>query len=206
MARPDLFVLVAILTSALVVITGKVDAFRQQQDLALHTRQHPRTMLEGPDADFLQRIRGGSSAIDVEIESSDEEETDDEEEEAPALVKATKKAATKAVKKSVAAAMKTPQRKSNSAKFKLGKFFKLPYIVKACLNPVVFFQMTAGYWKSLYNINYMTEKTVDSSQNLRSALEQKARQGGSGKKSSRGKRKMKPGQAKTLSDLPQLNT
>jgi len=199
--RSDLFVLAAIMTSALVVITGKVEAFWQQQNSALHTRRYSQLILDGTGVDFLLRIRGGSSAIDVEIESSDEDETDDEEEEAPELAKATKKAVTKAVKKSVAAAMKSPSKKSN-----IFRFLKLPYIVKACLNPVVLFQMTAGYWKSLYNIDYMTEKAVDSSQGLRSALEQKARQGGSGKKSSRGKRKMKPGQAKTLSDLPQLNT
>ena len=44
----------------------------------------------------------------------------------------------------------------------------------------------------------------DSSQELRSALEQKARLAGA--KSTKGRKKMKPGQAKTLSDLPQLNT
>ena len=48
-----------------------------------------------------------------------------------------------------------------------------------------------------------TKKDTDSSQDLRSALEQKARQGGSKRL---GKKKMKPGQAKTLSDLPALNT
>jgi len=198
--RSDLFVLAAIMTSALVVITGKVEAFWQQQNSAIHTHRYSNLMLDETGVDFLLHIRGGSSVIDVEIESSDEEETDDEE-EAPELAKATKKAVTKAVKKSVATAMKSPPQKSN-----IFRFLKLPYIVKACLNPVVLFQMTAGYWKSLYNIDYMTEKAVDSSQGLRSALEQKARLGGSSKKSSRGKRKMKPGQAKTLSDLPQLNT
>ena len=91
-----------------------------------------------------------------EWESSDEEETDDEEEGVvPKLAQATKKAATKVVKKSVAAALKPKKKKKKSG---LMKLFKLPYIVKACLNPIVFFQMTAGYWKSLYNINYMTEK------------------------------------------------
>jgi len=66
--------------------------------------------------------------------------------------------------------------------------------------------MTKGYWLSLIDIRYMTKKE-DSSQDLRSALEQKAKQGGGGSnKPSRGKRKMKPGQAKTLADLPQLNT
>lgn len=202
--RPDLFVLAAILASALVVLTAEVSAFRQQQNPILRRQQHTRTMVEEISVDFMTSIRGGSSAIDVEIESSDEEETDDEEEEiVPKLAKATKKAATKVVKKSVAAALRPKKKKKKSG---LMKLFKLPYIVKACLNPFVFFQMTVGYWKSLYNIDYMTEKVADSSQDLRSALEQKARYGGGGKKSSRGKRKMKPGQAKTLSDLPQLNT
>jgi len=201
--RPDLFVLAAILASALVVLTAEVSAFRQQQNPILRRQQHTRTMGEESFVDLMTSIRGGSLAIDVEIESSDEEETDDEEEEeiVPKLAKATKKAATKVVKKSVAAALKPKKKKKKSS---LMKLFRLPYIVKACLNPIVFFQMTVGYWKSLYNIDYMTEKK-DSSQDLRSALEQKARYGGGGKKS-RGKRKMKPGQAKTLSDLPVLNT
>lgn len=201
-ARPDVFALAAILVAALVAITGNVDAFRLERNPALSTQQQLQSMLHETDVDFMNRVRGGSAAIDVDIESSDVEETDDEEEEAHSLAKATKKAATKAVKKSVAAAIKSPQKKSSS--FSIGKFFKLPYIVKACLNPVVFFQMTAGYWKSLYNINYMTEKVADSSQDLRTALEQKARYGGGGTK--KGRRKMKPGQAKTLSDLPALNT
>jgi len=199
--RPNVYVLVAIITSSFV---GTVEAFRHYEDLPLQTTQHsPRTTLKGNDVAFLNHIRGGSPAIDVDIESSDEEETDDEE-EVPSLTKATKKAATKAVKKSVAVAMKSSQKKSRFPK--LGNLFRLPYIVKACLNPIVFLKMTSGYWKSLYNINYMSEKATDSSQDLRSALEHKARHGGSGKKVSRGKRKMKPGQAKTLSDLPQLNT
>lgn len=145
--------------------------------------------------------------INVELESSDEgTDNDDDEEKDPALATATKKSASKVVKKSVAVAMKASQEKSNIMRsFKLGRFFKLPYIVKAIMNPIVFFQMTVGYWKSLCNINYLTENAANSSQNLRSALEQKARQGGAEKKSSRGKRKMKPGQAKTLSDLPQLS-
>lgn len=199
--RQDFFVLTAILACILLVITGEVDGFRLQQNPAISANQHSRLMSNGEVIDFMNRIRGGSTAIDADIESSDEEETDDEEEEeAPTLAKATKKAATKAVKKSVAAAMSPPKKKS----FSLGKFFKLPYIVKACLNPIVFFQMAAGYWKSLYNINYMAEQTSDSSQGLRSALEQKARLGGGGKPTR--KKKFKPGQAKTLSDLPVLNT
>lgn len=44
----------------------------------------------------------------------------------------------------------------------------------------------------------------DTSENLRTALQEKAKKGGGSP--NRGKRKMRPGQAKTLSDLPQLNT
>lgn len=82
--------------------------------------------------------------------------------------------------------------------------FSIPYVLKAFLNPFTVFAMTRGYFASLVNIDYLKE---DSSQTLRSELEEKAkRQAASGgKKPGRG-RKMKPGQAKTLSDLPQLNT
>ncbi len=138
-------VLAAILACTILVLTGGADAFRTQQSPAIFTQQL------ATNVDFLNRIRGG--AVDVDIESSDEEEESDEEEDAPTLAKSAKKAATKAVKKSVAAAL-TPKKKKS---FSLGNFFKLPYIVKACLNPLVFWQMTAGYWKSLYNINYMQE-------------------------------------------------
>jgi hypothetical protein len=44
----------------------------------------------------------------------------------------------------------------------------------------------------------------DTSQTLRSALEDKAKK--SGGTSRKGKRQMRPGQAKTLSDLPQLSS
>eukprot|EP00536_Pseudo-nitzschia_multiseries_P007213 jgi/Psemu1/304713/fgenesh1_kg.166_\ len=189
--RYSLFVLAALFASAVVVMTAEANAFREHRNLCLHMQQQSQTMLKDSHVDMLTSIRGGAVAIDVEIESSDEEESDEEEEDAPTLVKATKKAAAKTVKKT---------------KSSLMKFFRIPYIIKACLNPAVLYQMTVGYWKSLYNINYMSDKGADSSQDLRSALEQKARYGGGGKKPSRGKRKMKPGQAKTLSDLPQLNT
>lgn len=200
-ARLNVFV--AILSIAFLSIAGTADALRQYGIPASYTTQRSRSTIEGNNLDMMNSIRGGSSAIDVDIESSDEEETDvEEEEETGSLGKSTKKAATKTVKKSVAAAMKSTQK---TPRFSIGKFFKLPYILKACLNPLVFSKMISGYWKSLYNINYMSDNAADSSQDLRSALEQKARFGG-GKKPSRGRRKMKPGQAKTLSDLPQLNT
>jgi hypothetical protein len=48
----------------------------------------------------------------------------------------------------------------------------------------------------------LQEQTED----LRSALEDKARKSGGAGGKSRGTRKMKRGQAKTISDLPKLNT
>ena len=58
----------------------------------------------------------------------------------------------------------------------------------------------AQYYTNLLHVLCIQQEPA---QNLRSALEQKARQ----QPSSSGppKRKMKPGQAKTLSDLPQLS-
>ena len=254
--KRGLVVLTAILAYSLVIATGRAYAFRQNLQPALHTQQQSKEIIGEFGNHFVNRIRGGAS-VNIEIESSDEEETDDEE-ESPSLAEATRKKATekatKVAKKSVAAALK-----SNAPKKSFSSLFRIPYIVKACLNPAIFLKMTAGYWKSLCNINYMADKVSllargeilksqfevkrlsafnslvttlnsgitrshtilialylfvcvrlyslqkpDSSQELRSALEQKARLAGS--KSTKGRKKMKPGQAKTLSDLPQLNT
>lgn len=144
--RSNVFVLLALVGTALALLTAEVEAFKQQHSIALLTQQVIHV-------DFVATVRGGAAAIDVNIESSDEEESEDEEEEV--LTKSTKKAANKAVKKSVAAAMKPRTKKKKSS---LMSLFKIPYIVKACLNPAVLLPMVAGYWKSLYNIDYMSEK------------------------------------------------
>eukprot|EP00339_Tiarina_fusa_P015761 CAMPEP_0117032824 /NCGR_PEP_ID=MMETSP0472-20121206/23504_1 /TAXON_ID=693140 ORGANISM="Tiarina fusus, Strain LIS" /NCGR_SAMPLE_ID=MMETSP0472 /ASSEMBLY_ACC=CAM_ASM_000603 /LENGTH=210 /DNA_ID=CAMNT_0004741579 /DNA_START=68 /DNA_END=701 /DNA_ORIENTATION=+ len=145
---------------------------------------------------------------DLEIESSDEEEYEEEEEVLdPKLAKSAQSSAAKqkarataTAKAAISAKLDKPSPKKKSS---LLKIFKIPYIVKALVNPFVVWQMTKGYFASLVNLNYL-EENKDPSQDLRSALEAKAKKGGSS--GSRGKRKMKPGQAKTLSDLPQLNT
>lgn len=145
-ARQGVIVLAAILACALLVLAGGVDGFRQQQSTALFTQQHSQLMQTDSGVALVNSIRGGAS------DDSDDEETDDEEEdeeEAPTLVKSAKKAANKAVKKEIKTAIAKPSKKSG--------FFKLPYILKACLNPIVFWQMTTGYWKSLFNIDYMAE-------------------------------------------------
>eukprot|EP00978_Attheya_sp_CCMP212_P029144 scaffold102690_cov46-Attheya_sp.AAC.1 len=90
--------------------------------------------------------------------------------------------------------------KSKSKKKSSSSMIRIPYILKACLNPLTVFAMTRAYFASLFNIHYLEQ---DSSQTLRSALQEKAKQNdGASKKR---KRAMKPGQAKTLSDLPQLS-
>ncbi|KAL7483974.1 hypothetical protein ACHAW6_009618 [Cyclotella cf. meneghiniana] len=80
----------------------------------------------------------------------------------------------------------------------------VPHIVRACLNPIMLVKMTQAYFASLVDIHNLREEP---SQNLRSALEEKARKQSpsAGGASNKPKRKMKPGQAKTLSDLPQLS-
>lgn len=84
------------------------------------------------------------------------------------------------------------------------RLFKLPYIIRAILNPFTVVSMTKAYWASLVNLNYLQQQQPQKGQELRSALEEKAKRNTGGPP--KGRRKMKRGQAKTLSDLPQLST
>uniref|UniRef100_A0A7S2UIA5 Uncharacterized protein n=1 Tax=Attheya septentrionalis TaxID=420275 RepID=A0A7S2UIA5_9STRA len=117
---------------------------------------------------------------------------------------ATKKATAKKTaesKKAVSVTMSMTSNKPNKSKKKSSSsMIRIPYILKACLNPLTVFAMTRAYFASLFNINYLEQ---DSSQTLRSALQEKAKQNDGATK--KRKRAMKPGQAKTLSDLPQLS-
>lgn len=152
----------------------------------------------------IQSIRGGDSDNDSEY---DEFVESDDEEEIVRLSASAKKAMEKAktkkkaeVKKSVSASLsksKTKAKKSKGTSPSVLK--KIPYIVRALVNPFTVFAMAKGYFASLFNIDYLQE---DVSQTLRSALQEKAKSAPSGGKRAR---KMKPGQAKTLSDLPQLS-
>jgi len=193
--------------------------------------------LGGPSTTFVSRrqtspsisflIRGGATTAadsqeDIEIESSedeaeDEESEDEEEEEEEGLdAKLVKSAQTKAAtvktkiaKAAVKAAIATtvqPKKSSSSSSTKsLLKMLHIPYIIRACLNPLTVIKMTRAYFGSLVQLDYLNDN--DSSKDLRSALQEKAKSsGGGGGTSPRGKRKFKPGKAKTLSDLPVLNT
>ena len=71
--------------------------------------------------------------------------------------------------------------------------------------------MNALYLTFVFSIPYQQlilqrqQYQKEQSQTLRSALNEKARKAPSSGGSTKPKRKMKPGQAKTLSDLPQLS-
>lgn len=128
-------------------------------------------------------MRGGATVVaedDDEEESEDEEkeeeeevdevvELDDDEDEeeedskaldaslAAAALKSTKKSKAKAqlsktsaVKKSMNAKLSAPKKKKGS----LFKFLRVPYIVRACLNPLTVMSMTKHFWLSLVNLDY----------------------------------------------------
>lgn len=121
-----------------------------------------------------------------------------------AVAQKKKAAAIKSKVKVVMASSSSTKAVSVPKKSSKGSVYKryVPYIIRACLNPLTLFAMTKAYFVSLCDINYLKE---EQSQTLRSALEEKARKQQPSSGPTRPKRKMKPGQAKTLSDLPQLS-
>lgn len=169
---------------------------------------------------LMSLSRGGNLDDESEYDYESEEEVDipeddeeEEEEKQAALSESTisktqkiqSKKEAKAASKSKAAInaslQKTKKKKSSGS---LLKKMGIPYIVRACMNPLTVLAMTKAYFASLFNIAYLEE---DSSQGLRSALEAKAKKdaasGGAGNK--KGKRSMKPGRSKSLADLPALS-
>lgn len=188
-------------------------------------------LVENKFHSFLS-VRGGDMMDDEydteeydsedEYDEHDEYDSEEEEEVAPPVKKrATKTTSSSLSKSAAAAAVKARTNKVNTSKQTINAslsktkvttttkrgglkvFKKVPYIVRVCFNPVTLVSMTKSYFASLFNINYLEE---DTTQTLRSALQEKAKKadpkGGNGRK---GKRMMRPGQAKTLSDLPQLS-
>jgi len=167
----------------------------------------------------LELSRGGGDVgvdeDDSEVDEEEEEEYDDEDEEEEeeeeqvarlskstlsAVKKSEKKAASKS-KATVNASLKKTKKPSKS----IAQILHVPYIVRACLNPFTVLAMTKAYFASLFNVNYLQK---ESSQGLRSALEAKAKKEAAavgGRKKPKGKKTMRPGQAKSLSDLPALS-
>jgi len=196
---------------------------------ASSSQQHQSQLLSS----FLT-LRGGATLQDEEeeeevVDAIAEAEEDDEEEESESedeeeevldakLAAAALKSASKAKAKQTSARVKAVKTAVNTKlseslpakktapkkKLSLAKAFKVPYILRAAMNPFTVFAMTKAYWASLFNLDYLQKNRP--AQELRSALEEKAKRNPSGGGSNKGRRKMKRGQAKTLADLPQLNT
>jgi hypothetical protein len=130
--------------------------------------------LRGGDDDVVDDESASTLDVEIdvdEIESSDEDEEEEEEDEVeekldPKLVRAAQAASSKVKAKAVKAAQQASKKAVASTllankpkvikKEKTGfaKLFQIPYIIKACLNPFIFVQMTKGYWKSLVNHKY----------------------------------------------------
>jgi hypothetical protein len=179
-------------------------------------RQVSRTSLQ----QILKRRGGASTAIDLDLDDEDEQydesegedevfedeyDMSEEEEEDLKLAQSAVRATVKQVAKEATATKKAVSSKLLAKKPKKASLMKryVPYIVRACMSPATLLTMVKAYWASLLNLDYLK---ADSSQDLRSALEEKAKKSGSAGGGRKGKRAMKPGQAKTLSDLPQLST
>jgi len=167
-------------------------------------RRHPSFLVKRGGATIaeLKEDEDEDEYEEEEDEEEDEEESDDEIELDPKLTKSTMKAITKMKKKKLSATKKVLSSKLKAPKRKRrGSLFKnIPYIIRASLNPVTLLAMTRAYFASLFDLNFLKK---DETQDLRSAMEEKAKKNPSGGRKK--KRQFKPGQAKTLSDLPQLS-
>eukprot|EP00985_Skeletonema_marinoi_P018216 scaffold10134_cov146-Skeletonema_marinoi.AAC.5 len=182
----------------------------------------PASSIPPPSSQLQQQFlvfRGGAASDEYDSDEYDSEYDSDEEEEEPIVTKAKKLATstksatqkkalkqtavkTAALKSKVSVAMASSSSSSKPVAKKKGVYKRfVPYIVRACLNPFTLVAMTKAFFVSLMDINYLNKE--EPSQNLRSALEEKARKQQPGP--TKPKRKMKPGQAKTISDLPQLS-
>lgn len=191
------------LTAFLVLAVAHADPFSRRQSVAFSKLQ-AKNGIEGRRSNHLQSkslltdgvLRGGGS-VEVAVDSDDELE---EESLATTTMTKIERAKLSSVKKEVASKLaKAAKKKRRSIYVTI-----VPYIVRATINPFTFFAMVKAYWISLFDFDFLKKKEVPG-QDLRSALEEKAKRSpysGPGK----GKRKMKPGQAKTLSDLPQLSS
>ena len=134
------------------------------------------------DASFFNAVhfRGGASRAmdDEEEEYSDDEdildevineledESDEEEELDAKLTASTLKSSSKTkakiqaqksakVKKAVNTKLNAKKSKAAAKKSKSsGGLFKIPYIMRALLNPFTAFAMTRAFWVSLFNLDY----------------------------------------------------
>jgi len=211
-----------LLIACMAVSSSVVAAVAPSGQLFGQINRIPASSIPPPSSSQLQQqflvFRGGAASDEYDSDEYDSEYDSDEEEE-PIVTKAKKLATstksatqkkalkqtavkTAALKSKVSVAMASSSSSSKPVAKKKGVYKRfVPYIVRACLNPFTLVAMTKAFFVSLMDINYLNKE--EPSQNLRSALEEKARKQQPGP--TKPKRKMKPGQAKTISDLPQLS-
>uniref|UniRef100_A0A7S2M0E6 Transmembrane protein n=1 Tax=Skeletonema marinoi TaxID=267567 RepID=A0A7S2M0E6_9STRA len=211
-----------LLIACMAVSSSVVAAVAPNGQLFGQINRIPASSIPPPSSSQLQQqflvFRGGAASDEYDSDEYDSEYDSDEEEE-PIVTKAKKLATstksatqkkalkqtavkTAALKSKVSVAMASSSSSSKPVAKKKGVYKRfVPYIVRACLNPFTLVAMTKAFFVSLMDINYLNKE--EPSQNLRSALEEKARKQQPGP--TKPKRKMKPGQAKTISDLPQLS-
>ncbi len=170
----------ALLLALAAVMPLTVQAFRVDSKLSL--AQIPVTptssttpCLSSPTLSIIEDLRAGAVDSDDEYDDEydsdvDEEEEDEEEEVAAklsastiaAIKKAEEKAAMKKkqeIKKKVATSLSSSSASSSSPKKKKKKISsiasKIPYPIRAFMNPFTCIAMLKGYFASLFNIDYL---------------------------------------------------
>ena len=128
-------------------------------------------------------VRGGSSKLDLddavdqldadvddedgEIDEDDSDVLEEQRDKKRLDTKLTHSAMHSAVKVQVKKITETKEAVSSSLKMKkakqkgkLLKALRLPYIIRAVMNPITVFLMTRAYFASLFNLNFMKEQQV----------------------------------------------
>jgi hypothetical protein len=155
-----------LLLLACLVVSAQGDAFSASSRMAFAPRPDGQQVRSSLSNMAYLAVRGGAT-LAMEEDTDNEEEFEDEEEEeemeldaslAASALKSTKKTKTKAsssksatVKKTMSAKLATKKPKKKGS---LLKFLRVPYIVRACLNPFTVLSMTKHFWLSLVNLEY----------------------------------------------------
>lgn len=161
--------------AALLLLSTAIDA----SSSTVYTAQTISLSRSNRDQSNQFKIRGGASTAALSEDEYDEEAYDeeydeyDEEEELDAklskateaaLEKGRKKKAEESKKAMAAAKKKTAAKKKRKSVFKL---LRVPYIVRAMLNPFTVFAMTQKYFASLFNVNYLEDVSSSAYKNLK---------------------------------------
>ena len=108
-------------------------------------------------------VRGGSLIVDNDDEEEEETEIEEDydsdlDEDEENLVTPVVKATQKSAKVQVAQVMEKTKPIKIKKRSRQSPLLKLPYILRALLNPFTVMSMTKAYFASLFNINYMQDE------------------------------------------------